>query len=297
MPTQVSREYYQRTNNLLQQYMYIDRLLNSSLPHDLLNEYNNIQSYTSIQDTDATKSLPWTVGEQVGMNASNQPGTTQNNFPNPAKKLKRTPRELYKVSNENTPLLISHSEGNSIIDIPVLEDESVESGDRIVQIAIYINLVANVFLLACKTATILLTNSLSVLASLVDAALDLLSTAIVWTTTILIEKHDHYSYPIGRRRLEPLGVLVFSVIMVTSFFQVGLQSIGRLNSGDHTIIQVGLPSIATMSTTVVVKLLCWLWCRSVRNSGVQALGQDALTDVIFNTFSIIFPLSKFQLAM
>jgi hypothetical protein len=32
---------------------------------------------------------------------------------------------------------------------------------------------------------------------------------------------------------------------------------------------------------VVVKLGCWLWSRSVRNSGVQALAQDAMNDVIF----------------
>jgi hypothetical protein len=30
----------ERTNSLLQQYIYIDRLLDSSLPHNLLNEYS-----------------------------------------------------------------------------------------------------------------------------------------------------------------------------------------------------------------------------------------------------------------
>jgi hypothetical protein len=34
------RQYYEHTNSLLQQYIYIDRLLDSSLPHNLLNEYN-----------------------------------------------------------------------------------------------------------------------------------------------------------------------------------------------------------------------------------------------------------------
>lgn len=32
---------------------------------------------------------------------------------------------------------------------------------------------------------------------------------------------------------------------------------------------------------VVVKFGCWLWCRSIKNSGVQALSQDAMNDVIF----------------
>lgn len=130
------------------------------------------------------------------------------------------------------------------------------------------------------------------LASLVDAALDFLSTIIVWTTTRLIARRDQYQYPVGRGRLEPIGVLVFSVIMVTSFFQVALECLSRLNSGDHSIINLGLPAIVIMSSTVFIKALCWLWCRLIKNSSVQALAQDAMTDVIFNIFSIIFPLSK-----
>ncbi|KHJ33862.1 putative cation diffusion [Erysiphe necator] len=284
------RKYYERTNKLIQNYIYIDRLLDSSLPHDLLNEYSNVGSYTFQHDdqklcsaTEATRRV-------------NYPGIySESTNTAPIKKIKRTPRELYyKISNEETPLLNSENiGGNSNIKIPEPENDDSFSGDRIVQIAIYVNLVANVTLLITKITTILLTNSLSVLASLVDAALDLLSTGIVWTTSRLIEKRDQYSYPIGRRSLEPLGVLIFSVIMITSFFQVGLQCIARLNSDNHTIIQLTLPAIIPMSATVIVKLLCWFWCRMVKNSGVQALAQDAMTDVVFNIFSIIFPLVGF----
>ena len=108
----------------------------------------------------------------------------------------------------------------------------------------------------------------------------------------MIERQDQYHYPVGRRRLEPIGVLVFSVIMITSFFQVGLECISRLKSGDHSIIQLGIPAIVIMSSTVLIKALCWFFSRLIKNSSVQALAQDAMTDVIFNIFSIIFPLGK-----
>jgi divalent metal cation (Fe/Co/Zn/Cd) transporter len=218
------------------------------------------------------------------------------------KKVKRTPRELYRVPDEEIPLLRpdvlfedDEDEDGPKPEIPGMEDDSVESGDRIVQIAIYINLAANTILLAGKIAVILLTSSLSVLASLVDAALDFLSTAIIWTTSILIARQDQYLYPVGRRRLEPIGVLVFSVIMVTSFFQVALQCFNRLTSSDREIIELGLPAVTIMASTVFIKALCWLWCRLIKNSSVQALAQDAQTDVIFNIFSIIFPLRKYLL--
>jgi divalent metal cation (Fe/Co/Zn/Cd) transporter len=213
----------------------------------------------------------------------------------------RTPRELYKVPSEETPLFQQGDEDDGVDspkpEILGMEDDSVESGDGIVQIAIYINLTANAVLLSGKIAVIALTSSLSVLASLVDAALDFLSTAIVWTTTRLIAHQDSYMYPVGRRRLEPIGVLVFSVIMITSFFQVALECFSRLTSGDHSVIELGLPAVIIMSSTIFVKALCWLWCRLIKNSSVQALAQDAMTDVIFNIFSIIFPIGMTRITL
>ena len=40
-----------------------------------------------------------------------------------------------------------------------------------------------------------------------------------------------------------------------------------------------------MASTVLIKFGCWLWCRLIKNSSVQALAQDAMTDVVFNIFS------------
>jgi hypothetical protein len=194
--------------------------LDSSLPHDLLNEYNNTPSNSGPIE------IPPTISEEP-RTPSSEPDSSKlgNGSSTLTKKLKRTPRELYKVTNETSPLLEPDEDDDydgPKPEIPGMEDDSVESGDRIVRIAIYVNLAANAILLAGKIAVIVLTSSLSVLASLVDAALDFLSTAIIWTTTKLIESSDSYQYPVGRRRLEPIGVLVFSVIMITSFFQVAL---------------------------------------------------------------------------
>ena len=270
--------------------MYIDRLLDSSIPHSLLNEYNN---------TSSSVDVPPTISEAPPTPKSNS-GVILNegSSSNATKKVKRTPRDLYKVPTEDTPLF--HQEDDNADgpkpEIPGLEDDSVESGDRIVQVAIYINLVANFVLLAGKIAVIVLTSSLSVLASLVDAALDFLSTAIVWTTTRLIARQDSYMYPVGRRRLEPIGVLVFSVIIVTSFFQVALQCISHLTSPDgHTPVKLGAGPLIIMASTIFIKALCWLWCRLIKNSSVQALAQDAMTDIVFNIFSIIFPLGRLLL--
>lgn len=68
-----------------------------------------------------------------------------------------------------------------------------------------------------------------------------------------------------------MGVLVFSVIMVTSFCQVALQCIQRLMGTEHEVIELGVPAIAIMAGTVIIKGACWVWCRLVKNSSVRAL--------------------------
>ena len=45
-----------------------------------------------------------------------------------------------------------------------------------------------------------LSNSLSVISSVVDSAMDLTSGAIIWFTIKAIEKTDKYKYPIGKNR-------------------------------------------------------------------------------------------------
>lgn len=247
----------------------------------------------SANSDSARPNIPPTISEDSRSQSDQSQQTQTHSAGEPSKKIKRTPQDIYRVPAEHTPLL-QQDDGEDDLnpkhEIPLLEHDDVESGHHVVQVAIYINLVANLILLLGKIVVVLLSSSLSVLASFIDAALDLLSTAIVWTTTRLIERQDQYKYPVGRRRLEPIGVLVFSVIMITSFTQVGIQGVNRLNSGDHVVVELGLPSTVIMLSTVFIKALCWLWCRLIKNSSVQALAQDAMTDIIFNIFSIIFPL-------
>ena len=79
------------------------------------------------------------------------------------------------------------------------------------------NIAANIVLLVGKIVAAFSTGSLSLVASLVDSALDLLCTMIVWTTNRLVQwRLDalRRNFPVGRQRLEPLGILVFGIIMV-----------------------------------------------------------------------------------
>ncbi|KAK7208465.1 cation efflux family-domain-containing protein [Myxozyma melibiosi] len=175
-----------------------------------------------------------------------------------------------------------------------LNTDAREEYSGIVTLAIIVNFLINIFLLAGKGAIVILTNSISVIASLVDSALDFLCTTIIWLSTSMAESTDsttRFNYPVGRSRLEPIGVLVFSVIIIVSFCQVAVEAIERLYSGPRVPVRLGLPSFAIMSMAVILKLFAWLWCRSINSSAVQALAQDAMSDIVFNILSMLFPIA------
>lgn len=178
--------------------------------------------------------------------------------------------------------------------LPEDERAARRKGERKAKWAININVVANVLLLAAKVGAVFYSSSLSLVASLVDSALDLMCTLIVWTTNKLVQwrlRGLQRRFPVGRRRLEPLGILVFSVIMVISFLQILQESVEKLlPNGDHSLANLPNTAIFAMAATIVVKGIIWFGCMPIKTTQVQALAQDCKTDVFFNTLSLLFPL-------
>lgn len=78
--------------------------------------------------------------------------------------------------------------------------------------------------------------------------------------------------------------------MIVSFIQVAVEALQRLFSQEREVIELSNSAVTIMTLTVGIKGACYIWCRLIKSSSVQALAQDALTDVYFNTFSILFPL-------
>lgn len=152
----------------------------------------------------------------------------------------------------------------------------------------------NILLLAAKGFATIYSSSLSLIASLVDSALDLLCTLIIYSTNKLVGwklTRLKKMFPVGRRRLEPIGILVFSIIMVVSFLQILKESVEKLlPNGEHKTATLPPAAIFSMAATIVVKGTIWIGCARVKTTQVQALAQDCKTDVYFNSLSLFFPL-------
>lgn len=178
--------------------------------------------------------------------------------------------------------------------LPEDERSRRAKADRNARWAININVIVNIILLIAKGVAATQSSSLSLIASLLDSALDLLCTGVVFATNKIVAwrlSSLKRKFPVGRRRLEPLGILVFSIIMVISFAQILQESVTKLlPSGDHSMATLPAAAVGAMAATVGIKGFIGIFCARIKTTQVQALAQDCKTDVILNTLSLLFPL-------
>lgn len=72
------------------------------------------------------------------------------------------------------------------------------------RMAIHISNIANLLLFAAKVFASIESRSLAVMASTLDSLLDLLSGFILWFTAHAMRNPNHYHYPIGKKRMQPV---------------------------------------------------------------------------------------------
>ncbi|KAI3731067.1 hypothetical protein L1987_62250 [Smallanthus sonchifolius] len=108
--------------------------------------------------------------------------------------------------------------------------EEKESLARRETLAIRISNLANMLLFAAKVYASVKSGSLAIIASTLDSLLDLLSGFILWFTAFSMQIPNPYQYPIGKKRMQPLGILVFASVMATLGLQIILESLRTLVS-------------------------------------------------------------------
>ena len=153
-------------------------------------------------------------------------------------------------------------------------------------------------------------------------ALDLLSGGILFLTALLAQKPNPMQYPLGKAKMEPLGIVVFSALMGMSALMVAVesikalassqcedeaegsavaatsrQSIGSLSNAvedrclpESYTIDIALTTAFILVGVVLVKAVLLCYCRSVQkmrgSASVQAYADDHFNDALSNGVSV-----------
>ncbi|KAJ0088284.1 hypothetical protein Patl1_32926 [Pistacia atlantica] len=131
---------------------------------------------------------------------------------------------------------------------------------------------------------------MAIAASTLDSLLDLMAGGILWFTNLSMKNINIYKYPIGKLRVQPVGIVIFAAVMATLGFQVLILALEQLikdkPSAKMTSSQlIWLYSI--MLTATAVKLVLWIYCRSSGNNIVRAYAKDHYFDVVTNVIGLV----------
>ncbi|KAI3843531.1 hypothetical protein MKX03_018120 [Papaver bracteatum] len=104
------------------------------------------------------------------------------------------------------------------------ENEEERQNERAMRISNYVNVILLVF----KIYATIRSASLAIAASTLDSLLDLMAGGILWFTHLSMKNINIYKYPIGKLRVQPVGIIIFAAVMATLGFQVLIQAIEQL---------------------------------------------------------------------
>ncbi|KAK4253550.1 hypothetical protein QN277_010209 [Acacia crassicarpa] len=167
------------------------------------------------------------------------------------------------------------------------EDEMKQLAKR-ERVAVHVSNIANLVLFAAKVYASVMSQSLAVIASTLDSLLDLVSGLILWFTSHAMKNPNQYHYPIGKKRMQPVGIIVFASVMATLGLQILLESGRRLIAGSKSDMSTKelYWMIGIMATVTLVKFVLMVYCRRFKNEIVRAYAQDHLFDVVTNSVGL-----------
>ncbi|KAI5431521.1 Metal tolerance protein 11 [Lathyrus oleraceus] len=190
--------------------------------------------------------------------------------------------------------------------IPGMSKEERDKLARSETFAIRISNIANMVLFTAKVYASIRSGSLAIIASTLDSLLDLLSGFILWFTAFSMQTPNPYQYPIGKKRMQPLlvvilvlkfkvqicvqGILVFASVMATLGLQIILESVRTLIYTDNNFNLTWDQEcwvMGIMLSVTLVKFMLMIYCRSFTNEIVKAYAQDHFFDVITNLIGLI----------
>ncbi|UJR22712.1 hypothetical protein I4U23_025746 [Adineta vaga] len=213
------------------------------------------------------------------------------------KALSRSVRRFYAKQDRMIDQLSSIDERNAA---GLSHDERAERHKRWTLILIKTTLISNIILVIGKIFSAIISKSLSIASSAIDSTIDLMLNFAIWWANRAIRKRNPYLYPQGRTRLEPIIIIILSVVMCAASFQVIMEGVRsviedinyfRNVSGyayEKPPVDINPAAISIMCITVVIKIVLSILCYQISTPTMSALAADHRNDVVATIVALVF---------
>ncbi|KAK2786765.1 hypothetical protein FQN52_007651 [Onygenales sp. PD_12] len=195
-------------------------------------------------------------------------------------------RKIHKYYTRQNALIDQFLESGDEERLAALDFE--KNGGK-VRWAVNLSFAVNFFLFIIQMYAAISTGSLSLFATAADAFMDLVSSTVMFITSRLAAKPNPHKFPVGRRRIETVGIILFCALMTTVAVQLIIESIRSLAGGEGDggeelhIIPLSFVGVAIFSKFC---LFCYcFWLR--RYPAAHIFFIDHRNDLAVNIFGLI----------
>ncbi|KAL1796112.1 hypothetical protein ACET3X_006336 [Alternaria dauci] len=164
--------------------------------------------------------------------------------------------------------------------------DQLENGPK-VRFAVNASFIVNFCLFVIQLYAAVSTGSLSLFATAADAFMDLVSSVVMLITSRMAARPSVYKYPVGRTRIETIGIIMFCCLMTTVAIQLIIESGRALAGGATDSEELHIIPIAFVATAIFCKGSLCVYCFIYRRyPAVHVFFIDHRNDIVVNAFGL-----------
>ncbi|KLU86586.1 hypothetical protein MAPG_05598 [Magnaporthiopsis poae ATCC 64411] len=171
------------------------------------------------------------------------------------------------------------------------EQNTLEEDARVapkIKFAVNASFTVNFCLFVIQLYAAISTGSLSLFATTADAFMDLVSSFVMLVTSRLAARPSIYKYPVGRTRIETIGIILFCALMTTVAIQLLIESGRTLGRGQHDAEELKIVPIVFIAVAIFAKGSLMVFCMFYRKyPSVHVFYIDHRNDIAVNSFGLI----------
>lgn len=186
--------------------------------------------------------------------------------------------------------LLTHRDAGGVRRQGLTDDEI--ANERFARRIVNLTFGINVALFLLKIAAAAYSGSVAVIGSAIDSSMDVFSGSILFVAARIASKRDPVRFPVGKARMEPLAIVIFTCVMCMAALQLFVAAVENILEGvavgPKALVIDALPLAALAAAVASTGVVLGLACRYHSDSAsVAALQKDALNDVVTNAAAIL----------
>ncbi|KAM3076285.1 hypothetical protein ACMFMG_006211 [Clarireedia jacksonii] len=212
----------------------------------------------------------------------------------PASKRTRQVKKIKSYYNRQNALIDAYLGSNN--EEAAEAEDTLQNGGK-VKFAVNASFTVNFCLFIIQVYAAVSTGSLALFATAADAFMDLVSSIVMLVTSRVAAKPNITKFPVGRKRVETVGIILFCALMTTVSVELIIESSRSLADGPKDSETLRPIPLACVGVAIFSKATLFVYCFALRRyPAARIFMLDHRNDIVVNVFGLVMSIvgTKFK---